>query len=371
MKVLYKYALIVAINLLIFLILLKIADTFFEQEETGFQFQHKELVLTEYPPNADYSVVPTEAIMREVDTLEKKEYRLRSDSNGFIIGPTDLTADDPYTDIIFFGGSTTECFFVDEDKRFPYLTGRLLSEQIGRRVSVKNAGLMGKRSMQSYLDFLVRGTQQSPKMVVMMHNVNDLVQLLYVGGYFDGPASRRMIVAQEQPEQRRNIIVRIASRFKNMIFPNIYRVVTEQILSEPETVDEWEGWRSDIDVEFDLLMEEFQKSLSLFVTLAKVNDIDVVLMTQFNRFNLDDDFIIENYYRNAVEGIPHENFFEYYHAFNEVIRNVAEREGIMLIDLANEIPSTNEYLYDAVHLNTRGSILAAEVISNAIYYKLQ
>jgi len=38
-----------------------------------------------------------------------------------------------------------------------------------------------------------------------------------------------------------------------------------------------------------------------------------------------------------------------------------------VIDLAALIPQDKEYLYDVVHLNTRGSQLAAQLISEHLY----
>ena len=54
----------------------------------------------------------------------QKPYVLRVDRQGFIM-PSKIH-DHPDLTIAFLGGSTTECIYVDEDNRFPYLVGRLL-----------------------------------------------------------------------------------------------------------------------------------------------------------------------------------------------------------------------------------------------------
>ena len=48
--------------------------------------------------------------------------------------------DHPDLTLAFLGGSTTECIYVDENNRFPYLAGRLIEEQTGLKVNSYNAG---------------------------------------------------------------------------------------------------------------------------------------------------------------------------------------------------------------------------------------
>ena len=92
-------------------------------------------------------------------------------------------------------------------------------------------------------------------------------------------------------------------------------------------------------------------------------------MTQFSRINPDDLFIkkvldtSEYYYYND------EDFYlycDYYERFNNKIREIAEKENLLLIDLANLVPASNLYIYDPVHLNNKGSELVAEIIASEL-----
>ena len=49
---------------------------------------------------------------------------------------------------------------------------------------------------------------------------------------------------------------------------------------------------------------------------------------------------------------------------NEVIREVSATRQVDLIDLAKLIPSSSKYMYDSIHLNENGSILAAEILTD-------
>jgi hypothetical protein len=65
--------------------------------------------------------------------------------------------------------------------------------------------------------------------------------------------------------------------------------------------------------------------------------------------------------------IPVGEFMELYARFNDAIREVGKANGVAVIDLAVLIPQDQQYLYDVVHLNTRGSQLAAQLISERLY----
>jgi hypothetical protein len=50
---------------------------------------------------------------------------------------------------------------------------------------------------------------------------------------------------------------------------------------------------------------------------------------------------------------------------NEVVREVARKNGVMLIDLAAKVPQESEYMEDIVHYTDKGSLYVADIISNA------
>jgi ABC-type sugar transport system substrate-binding protein len=65
-------------------------------------------------------------------------------------------------------------------------------------------------------------------------------------------------------------------------------------------------------------------------------------------------------------GISVSEFTALYAKFNEAIREVGKQNGVKVIDLARLIPQDSKYIYDVVHLNTKGSQLAAQLISDQL-----
>ena len=87
------------------------------EESVSFSIEKpRKIRLKEYPPDLDIKLaVPSNL------PLNKKFTELKTDKNGFISDSLRIKEDDNLSDIIFLGGSTTECLFVDESNRFPLL----------------------------------------------------------------------------------------------------------------------------------------------------------------------------------------------------------------------------------------------------------
>ena len=101
--------------------------------------------------------------------------------------------DHPDLTIAFLGGSTTECIYVDEDNRFPYLAGRLLERQTHLKVNSYNAGRSGNNTLHCLNILLNKVVNLKPDIVVLMENINDLAILMYEKTYWNTNPSRSPI----------------------------------------------------------------------------------------------------------------------------------------------------------------------------------
>ena len=89
-------------------------------------------------------------------------------------------------------------------------------------------------------------------------------------------------------------------------------------------------------------------------------------MTEFSRINLKDKYFLNKYpYSDGIE------YVEQYQDFNNIIREVAKSENVLIIDLAKEIPQTKDFIYDGIHLNEKGSLLVADIITKFFIDKLE
>lgn len=82
---------------------------------------------------------------------------------------------------------------MDEGNRFPCLVGHLLEQKTGKKVTSINAAMGGNNSLHSLDILLNKIIPLKPDVVVMMHNINDLVALMYDKTYWD------LLEPQSQP----------------------------------------------------------------------------------------------------------------------------------------------------------------------------
>jgi carbamoyltransferase len=280
--------------------------------------------------------VSYKSFFNNCDSYIDKKYHLKTDSNGFI-QPSKLY-EQADLDILFIGGSTTECMYVNPLYRFPYLTGRLIEQKIGKRINSYNSGVSGNTSLHSLILLQSKIFALDMDMIVMMHNQNDFFYLLTLGSYYTGKGTRSIYSGE---------------------------------LNEWSNKDEFEEIiGKKLSYDYAIMCKEFSKNLKSFIYLCRARDITPVLMTMAKRdpYNTNNTKFIEDAYSklNDNYGIDCDEYYKMYDGFNDMIREVANNENCMLVDLAVEIKPCKELFYDTIHLNEAGSVQAARVISDVL-----
>ncbi|MBS0285740.1 MAG: SGNH/GDSL hydrolase family protein [Proteobacteria bacterium] len=264
--------------------------------------------LREHRPDEEKFERPTRNYVNnlEPNALERKYYRVVTDKHGFI-GPSEIHENPDYK-IVFLGGSTTECLYMDEHDRFPYKVGRLLEQSLGKKVNSYNGGVSANESLHSINILLNKVIPMQPQVVVFMHNINDLVILRSQGSYW-------------YPNSLKSHVQSAKNIFTRYEFPENSPGFDEQKISE-----------------------EFARNLRTFIAICKIRNITPVLMTQANR----------------VKDDP------LYHRFNDIIREVGLKESVKVIDLANNIEGNSENFYDSYHYTAKGADFAAKIIAKEL-----
>ncbi len=325
--------------------------------------------LREYRPYFSQYIVPPAAELALADNLEARPYLLRIDGNGFII-PSRIHPE-PELSLVFLGGSSTACGYMGEEERFPYLVGRLLEQQSGKKVNSYNSGVGGNNSLHSLNILLNKIIPLQPEMVLLCHNINDLTILLLEGTYWSDNPSRSQIVSL-QPSIGGSL-----RDLRDLLIPNLTRTVAElrqrvkkQLRREKGApADEFARVRGrQIHYEETSLREAFRRNLLLFIRICRLHRLEPVLLTQAHRLKEHPDPVIKASLRDLEErqGLPYAEYRRLFLAFNDDIRWVGQEHGVQVIDLAAAIPLEKEYLYDIVHFTAQGSRRAAELIAQAL-----
>ena len=211
--------------------------------------------------------------------------------------------------------------------------------------------------MHSLLNLIGKGIQLNPEYVVLIHNGTDLSLLRKSGSYWSAPASRSIINISQNNTGGKSIYYLIAREIKNILAPNIWSFLRMKIKKKNKIHDDFKNIR-DKKADFKNVEKMFRSALISFVNVSRAWGIKPVLMTEFSRIKYNDEYFIKKY--------PYEDRDEYikqYNQLNNIIREVAKSENVLIIDLARQIPSSDEFIYDVIHLNEKGSLLAADIIS--------
>jgi lysophospholipase L1-like esterase len=292
------------------------------------------------------------------DNVFTKTYKVDIDANGFI-KPSKKYAD-PDLSIVFLGGSTTECMFMEEENRFPYVVGTILERETGRRINSYNGGLSGNNSLHA-IDLLVNKViPLQPRVVVFMENINDLSTLLYEKTYWNKNNVRAPIETLVKGKL-------IGKMLKEVLIPNLneaWRNFTKTVW--PHEEDEFaKAHKTKLTMDQAALAREFAMNLQMFVDICRDRGLTPVLMTQGNRITAKPDPVVATYIGQYSQdtGVTYQDFKAVYDLFNDTIRQVGQKNGVLVIDLAREVPPDQEHFYDMVHFNDTGSRLAAKIIA--------
>ena len=170
------------ITFVVLFISLLIIDRLMQYIQAIEPYQGPEIVrairLREHHPGLNKIIYPDKFYLAETDNLIAQEYPFRVDNNGFILPRNNY--DDPDYKIVFIGGSTTECMYVTENNRFPYLTGQIIEEKTKKHINSYNMGGSGNNSIHSLDIILNKIMPMNPDIIVIMHVANDYAVLAYL-----------------------------------------------------------------------------------------------------------------------------------------------------------------------------------------------
>lgn len=271
-----------------------------------------------------------------VVSVGESKVRFETDSRGYI-KPSKIYPD-PDVTIAFMGGSTTECSFVQEFKRFPYLVGKLLGDE-GLKVNVLNAGRSGNNIHHSLNILINHIIVDKPNYVVVMHAANDIGLLAATGSYELAMGSDVTLSSVSK------LLVKKLSTQSSLV--GILRYATIDARMEVNSGSSGQ--------QIDAGKKMFEERIAAFAKLGDAFGFEMILMTQPSG--------------KPNDYTPNWVVREHQESFNESIRKVAESEGVQLIDLDQHINSRDDQhliFYDGIHVTDHGSEVYAKKIVEEI-----
>lgn len=259
--------------------------------------------------------------------------------------------------VFFVGGSTTENIVLPDAETFPAIVEAELSPRVGKRLRCANAGISGNVVADTFSLVSHRVLTLEPDLVVALEGINDMCMGLSrrydptAVGYSAPPRVQFMDVLRA-----RSRLVQLASRA-------VDRAESEW---RPERMRER---RRELPFTADLdptrALPTFRRYLRLLAAVCREADVPLLLMTMPTLYK--DDLSPEeaaSLWMGCLDhgrlNVDHATMQRGMQAFNDAIREVAQAEGTLLLDLAPAVPRDLEHFYDDCHYTAKGSRAVAD-----------
>lgn len=284
--------------------------------------------------------------------------------------------EDKSNKIAVFGGSTTACFALTQEKTWT----ALLERKLGDDFWVGNFGRPGNSSNHHVLQFkhmLEKSELKEVKTVLVMQGINDFVGYLVSSEkYLDYPENKiEKIAFQHTPPSKE-----ASFRQKSTLYRLLHKAKTKIkfYFSHKEyltkTADDIKTLRTkDIMVDslpsLDAGLNHYQKNTQKMIALAKGKNKKLIFITQATMWkpNLEEKYeklMLTSGFENNEKFYTTEALYRGMEEFNKRTIDICKQNNIPFIEL--NLPKTTESFYDDFHFNESGAELTASQISKVL-----
>ena len=272
--------------------------------------------------------------------------------------------------IVTVGGSTTECFDLAEDKTWPHVLGVNLQQNF-KDLWLNNAGLSGNSTFGHYIlmqDYLVK---LKPKVVIFLVGIND------VGIRGEQEFDQRIHGVNFRSFERFLASAAVHSELAAAAL-NLYRyyfpkstMINNQ--NKPQEIDlkklpHFEVSPANlvamIKEHRDQYLGPYKKRLEKLITICQDHQIVPVLLTQPVLYGdvVDQATGVALGHKFVATNMDGATAWDILELYNDVTREVGRERGVLVIDLAREMPKDSTYFYDLMHYTNAGAARLAEII---------
>jgi lysophospholipase L1-like esterase len=268
--------------------------------------------------------------------------------------------------ILTVGGSTTECIQISDGKTWP----DILASKLKRRFKplwLNNAGIDGHSTFGHLVlmeDYII---PLKPKMVVFLIGAND--RYLKDSSALDRKSFKKPAATSWKAfintlawySEVVNYAVNL-TRYSKALRVGV--VHTNIDFAKLKTIDVSDDrLKALLEVHKEQYLIPYGQRLQKLIDLARRHDIEPVFITQPMIYGpIIDPVSGADLGRVDIGGINGKTTWEILKLYNGITQQVAAHNGVLLIDLANELPKTSRYFYDTLHFTNEGCQAVAEII---------
>jgi lysophospholipase L1-like esterase len=281
--------------------------------------------------------------------------------------PADFSRD---LTILTVGGSTTECFDLAENKTWPHVLGVDLQRHF-KHLWLDNAGLSGNSTYGHYIlmkDYVVK---LKPKVVIFLVGINDVG--LRGEREFDHRIHSFNIRSLERFLASMAVHSELAAAALNLYRYYFPKSVMMNHQNDPQEIDykklphfvvSEEARAAIIKDHREHYLGPYKNRLEKLVTICREHNILPVLVTQPVLYGggVDKATGVDLDHRFVAKGMDGATAWQLLELYNDVTRQVGREHGLLVIDLARELPKNSNYFFDLMHYTNAGAAKVADII---------
>lgn len=270
-----------------------------------------------------------------------------------------------YYTVITIGGSTTQCFYLDDKKTWSYILQDNL-RKTKPKVWVGNGGLDGQTSRAHIIFMRYVISKVKPDAVVILCGINDLTLSLdedrrLNGNFMEKANWKRWIFAHSR-------LLQVLYIYKGIIFNDFFVVKTTASRNfDPKPLnDPLAANKQDVKA-LAVSLEEYRSNIKEIISIGKSSGVKIIFLTQPIIFD-------DTPYWRGIEGsfywvknneyaLSAAAYYRMLSIFNKELMDICRENNVLVYDLASAIPHSEKYFYDTVHFNEAGSRMVADKVA--------
>lgn len=278
--------------------------------------------------------------------------------------PRDLA---DYLSIITLGGSTTECFYLSDGQTWPDILGRKLSRDF-RRVWLNNAGLDGATTYRHLILLEDCLAQLRPQVLLFLVGINDVGQgdIADQEARKEGPGRFLKSLAHQSEVYSLglNLYRYYVAQSRGLHHTEIDLKAASSLPRIPPEVE-----RATLKDYQDHSLPFYRHRLEKLAAVCREHGINAVFLTQPTLYGPGVDPVtgVDLAKIRLEKNLNGRLMFQIVELYNNATREAAREQGLLLIDLAREMPRNSAYYYDYLHYTPSGCEQVAAIVYQHLY----
>ena len=273
-----------------------------------------------------------------------------------------------YTKIFTVGGSTTACVTLTDGRTWPDRVAKRLSEST-ENTWLNNAGMNGHSTFGHLVLLNNHLAKFKPDYVVYLIGVNDV-------GRADLNSYDAKMIGRDEPLLNRLVAnsellstVRVLKR-SLLAFDKGLNVHSHLDLpSVPNRVIDPSAREAELSLHKRLYLGPYRERVIELVNRTISFGAVPVLVTQPALYGYGMDpatNLVLDRLETGRKQLPAKTEWEVLELYNDVLRSLSANDGVILIDLARELPKNSDYYFDWIHYSNKGAEMVGDLVANRL-----